>query len=668
MKGINFLLKRFFYVYDPGFFSLIYACKAMIAVCISGGLSYFLLGSPVVIWSVMMAMYIFFLNGFSSNKDMDGKYLVLFVVCVCAMIPLFSIWEGSLWLILPTMCLAFLIGISSLYNNDLPKIITMTLVNALVANIYATSHPDVEIWRCILAAMLGGGVAIGIRLFISFGQYGKFIQTQFVQMLFELSIMCENLGNHKDYDIIKIQILNHISLLKAKLSSQGAKIKDAHSIKNHKRALFYLYKLESMYYVIDSMHYSLESQSPQSHELIKHIQQEMITNLKELSSIFYGKKPTLHTSVFIAAVEQKIDWTWVNGLKIFYSKLESFIRIGHQEAKAFVENTPRKSFSEMRQSLRENPQPLHYALRYSGAMGMAMFVAQFFQIDHGAWIALGVISMMHPNITLIENTGKDSVFGSLIGLMLGFGLVTFLGDSTFIYILFVCNLFLVIYFKPYPLMLWTSITMLELVVMFSFVDQHFVQLIAYRFGDILLGLMFAFFTSKILYPSYSIDEILPKCKECLEKLNLLTQSLPYLETDSQILEYQNQLTRSINDFSNLTLQAKNEKHCAPLLITAFDDLLKDFEQLKTLNLILNERIIEFITHQPHHQTLLQNDLKALHVRYSMLCAMIESKPYYFKTDEDGRFLLKNTPLYPIMLDVFVIQNHFYDILHHKLGI
>ena len=78
------------------------------------------------------------------------------------------------------------LGIGEVYDNDLPKVLTLALVNALVANIYVSSHPDVPLWHCMGAALLGGSVSIGVRLFISFGQYGRFIQTQFVAQLFEL--------------------------------------------------------------------------------------------------------------------------------------------------------------------------------------------------------------------------------------------------------------------------------------------------------------------------------------------------------------------------------------------------------------------------------------------------------------------------------------------------
>lgn len=654
----NIVFRRFIYVYDAGFLGLFYAFKAMIAICISGLLCYILLGAPVVIWSVMMAMYVFFLNGFKSSKDMDWQYLVLFVVFVCALIPLFARLEGSLWLIIPSMMLAFSIGISKVYDSDLPKVLTMALVNALVANIYASSQPDISSLHCMGAALIGGSVSIGVRLFVSFGQYGRFIQAQFVAQLFELSMMCENLGK-ADYETLKSQALNHISLLKTKLTSASAKIKDAHLIKNHKRALFYLYKLESICYVLDIMnYYFLHHHSP----ALQEAQKEMVANLNELSHIFYGKKPQITKHCLESAMKNNADLGWINALKIFYSKVESFTRLSSLHSQAFVENPSSKSIKDLFNSLKENPAPFLYGIRYAVAIGCAMFFTQFFQINHGTWIALGVISMMHPNIGTIQTTGKDSILGSFLGLMLGVILVLALRDSSLLLWIFIPNLFLVVYFKTYPFVLWSLVLMVELVLMFALLDSNFIELIAYRFFDILLGFLLAFCISKILYPRYSADELIPQTTTCLETFAALTMSIE--DSKGYTLTQQNQLMRHLDELSSLINEStKDKKRYDEYILQGFVTLYDQFSQLKESLFTLCEKI----TPENENNILLRNDIKALRLRFNMLCAMLEGKPYYFKTDEDDRFLLKEDYIYPLVRDIFDVQNDVYDFLHTALG-
>ncbi|WP_304366371.1 FUSC family protein [uncultured Helicobacter sp.] len=657
------IFRRFIYVYDAGFFSLFYALKAMIAICISGGFCYILLGSDVLIWAVMMAMYVFFLNGFKSNKDMDWKYLVLFVLFVCGLIPIFGIWEDSLWLILPSMLLAFSIGISEVYDSDLPKVLTLALINALVAIIFVGSHPEVPLWQCITAALIGGSVSIGVRLFISFGQYGRFVQTQFVAQLFELSMMCENLGTD-NYETLKTQSINHISLLKSKLTSTSAKIKDAHLIKNHKRALFYIYKLESVYYVLDLMNYYFlhDEVVLKDKTALKMAQEEMAYNLKELSHIFYGKKPMITKHSLQYALKHNANSQWIDALKIFYSKIESFTQLSSLQSLAFVENTTPKSLKEMYESLTDNPMPFFYGIRYAGAIGGAMFCAQFFHITHGAWIALGVVSMMHPNISTIKTVGKDSILGSLCGLILGVILVLTLWESPLLLGIFIVNLFLVVYFKTYPFVLWSLVLMLEFVLMFAFVDSDFITLIVYRFGDILLGFLFAFFASKILYPRYSADELLPQTILCLKSFTALMIDLE--QSQSQILVHQNQLVRQLDELFILIRQSKEDKRrYTEHILQGFATLQDNFSQLKELTFLLCE---SFAPKANMCDVLLKNDLKALRVRYEMLCSMLDSKPYYFKTDEDERFLLKESDIYLIVHSIFVLQNALYGFLRTTL--
>ena len=90
------VFKKFIYLYDAGFFGLFYALKAMIALLISGAVSYALFGASVLIWAVMMAMYVFFLNGFKSNRDMDWKYLILFVLFVCGLRAIITLANHNL--------------------------------------------------------------------------------------------------------------------------------------------------------------------------------------------------------------------------------------------------------------------------------------------------------------------------------------------------------------------------------------------------------------------------------------------------------------------------------------------------------------------------------------------------------------------------------------------
>lgn len=654
----NLIFRRFIYVYDAGYFGLIYSIKAMIALSISGAICYFLLGADVLIWSVMMAMYVFFLNGFKSNKDMDWKYLVLFVAFVCTLIPIFGILDESLWLILLSSVLAFSIGVSEVYDSDLPKVLNLALVSALVAAIYVSSHLDVPLWHSVLAAFIGGSVSIFVRLFVSFGEYGRFIQVQFVLILMHLANMSKSLGS-KDYSLFQSIFINHLPLLKSKLTSQSAKIKDTHSIKNHKRALFYLYKLESVCYTLDILHdYFKQHDST----LLHNLRDEITQNLRELSSIFFGKKPNISKTSFLKASQDIQDAQFLNALKIFYSKIESFTRLSSLQSQAFVENTKTKTLQSMYKELKANPLPFFYGITYASAMSIAMFIAQFFHINHGAWIALGVMTMMNQNIDTIKTLGKDSILGSFMGLVLGVLLVVFGFGHTWLYVIFVINLFLVIYFKSYPFMLWSLVLMLELVLMFALVDDNFIELILYRFGDILFGFLIAFLTAKVIYPRYSADELIPKLKSTLQSLSALTLDLE--QNKQHILQGQNQLIRNFDELSLLIRKNKdNNKRYPASILQQFDTLQKHFLQLKNLSIILCEKIQ---TISPQDTLLLKNDLKALRVRYDMLYALLDSKPYYFSTDEDERFLLKDTQIYPSILHIFESQNHIYDFLHIAL--
>ena len=270
--------------------------------------------------------------------------------------------------------------------------------------------------------------------------------------------------------------------------------------------------------------------------------------------------------------------------------------------------------------------------------------------------------MMHPNISTIKTVGKDSILGSLCGLILGVILVLTLWESPLLLGIFIVNLFLVVYFKTYPFVLWSLVLMLEFVLMFAFVDSDFITLIVYRFGDILLGFLFAFFASKILYPRYSADELLPQTILCLKSFTALMIDLE--QSQSQILVHQNQLVRQLDELFILIRQSKEDKRrYTEHILQGFATLQDNFSQLKELTFLLCE---SFAPKANMCDVLLKNDLKALRVRYEMLCSMLDSKPYYFKTDEDERFLLKESDIYLIVHSIFVLQNALYGFLRTTL--
>ena len=94
---------------------------------------------------------------------------------------------------------------------------------------------------------------------------------------------------------------------------------------------------------------------------LQEAQKEMAYNLNELSHIFYGKKPNITKHCLESSLKNNADSQWINALKIFYSKVESFTRLSSLQSQAFVENTSTKSFTEMYASLKHNPAPFFMA-------------------------------------------------------------------------------------------------------------------------------------------------------------------------------------------------------------------------------------------------------------------------------------------------------------------
>ncbi|CCF81718.1 hypothetical protein HBZS_121690 [Helicobacter bizzozeronii CCUG 35545] len=71
-------LKRTIHLYDPGYFSLVYALKATITTFICAGLGALFFGWYVVIWAGLQTIFLYYLSLLLSDKKHEIGYLLLF--------------------------------------------------------------------------------------------------------------------------------------------------------------------------------------------------------------------------------------------------------------------------------------------------------------------------------------------------------------------------------------------------------------------------------------------------------------------------------------------------------------------------------------------------------------------------------------------------------------
>lgn len=660
---------RYIYLYDPGYFSLIYSIKSMLAVLISVGINYYLFGPSVIIWAGLSAIYVYFLNVIIGDKSIKFRYLVLFIFLNCLCVFAFNFFATfGVWLALPVVILSFIVGISSAYSIDLQKVLTMVLINGLVACIYIDSNIPINQNDEILTIFIGGVIGIIMQFFVSVGKYGKFTKKNFPVLLFDLELMIQNITHMSDYIKIRNQTLDQINNIKYILSSKAGKIKDPHLIKNTKRTLFYLYRIEEIYHSINSIHYyfnkkHLNNQKPKP--LFYEIQDEIINNLKELEKMFYGSKPVFVKIALEKVLKSDASIVFINSIRIIYNKLESFRRGGEEEA-YLEQEIPKKSFKDVLSVIKYSHPVFRYSIKYCIALGIAVFIARYLNINHGIWIALASISVMRPNVGSIKDIGKDYFLGTFLGLVIGVAIVLLFGSSIIYYPLFFISVFMFIYLRIFPYSIWACSMIISFVMLFGMLKGDFLDLMLGRLSDILIAFGIVFATFWLIWPKYSSDELMPNLKNTLcflEKLlNTIYKDITilklkqryFIELENQFLIQYNLLSTSLNDTK------KENKKYSSKDIENFNKSIDCIDLLNQNTNKLYDYLLEFPSEKiMDFKEIFENDIKLIFTRYEMLQKAIEGVPYYFKQEKDGRFLATDENFNIIIDDIFELQNKLY---------
>lgn len=139
-------LKRTIHLYDPGYFSLIFALKTTLTTFLCAGLGAFFFGYAIVIWAGFQTVFIYALSLVISDKEHEIYYFVVFIAISCINVLLFyPMAHFGVWLCIPIFVMTFLVGISTAYSLDLHKVCNAALSNGLVTCLYVDAHAPLDL-------------------------------------------------------------------------------------------------------------------------------------------------------------------------------------------------------------------------------------------------------------------------------------------------------------------------------------------------------------------------------------------------------------------------------------------------------------------------------------------------------------------------------------------
>ncbi|WP_235852216.1 FUSC family protein [Helicobacter mehlei] len=643
-------LKRTIHLYDPGYFSLVYALKATFTTFICAGLGALFFGWYVVIWAGLQTIFLYYLSLLLSDKKHEIGYLLLFIAISCFNVVLFyPLAHFGAWLCVPILIVTFLVGLSSAYSLDLHKVCNMALSNGLVTCLYIDAGAPIDFRQILTMITALGLLSIAIQYFIFVSKYSYFTQKRFTTLLSSMELMLRYVNSPTDYNLIKTKVLAQIHNTKFILTSRSSKIKDPHAIQNIQRSLFQLNALEEMYHSIHSIYGDFNQPT------LEPIRLELVENLRLLAGIFSNHNVYLQKQA-LENLDPQVDKVLQHSLAIIYNKMEVFI-MGGEESLVDPNPAHKASFKDIWKACHLKHPVFQYASKYALAMGIAVFVARYFGFNHGMWIAMATLFVSRTSLGSTKEAQAELITGSSIGLILGLIVVGLFAKSPIFYAFLVASVFLFIYLKVYSYVTWSMSLMFSFVLCFSLLKYDFVDIVAFRFLDIILGILIVYVVFLFVWPKYDKDEFIQHARHLIATLHHLLATT--IQNKPRIaLEVQNAFLRQLDAFKTCMKSARTETP-DPSTLESLTRSLQSFDVLDTCSYRLYDYFLN-TTLPPDKQVLVSNNVQLILSRYTQILNYLHNKPHYFKTKEGGRLIRVDNELDALLETMFFAQNKLFE--------
>ncbi|MCR4941774.1 MAG: FUSC family protein [Campylobacter sp.] len=602
--------KNFINEYDPARFYLIYSLKATFAVSLNCFFCYFFLGLTSAIFAVNATMSIFFLSNLEASEKRKTEFILLYIALSVAFVPfIMPLINLGIWLAVLTFFWIFLVDISSLYSENLNKI--LLIVNGTgLSGLIVYNSSGLQLDMAIYGLLIGGISAIFIK-FGTFSKYGSFTKNSINIVIGELSNLCSAMGG-QDFDAVSQKTMSRIKELKEFFNSDSINLKDSHLIKNDSRAIFYLYKLEESAFLIGSL--SNFFINLKDKELLLQVKSELQKNINELYNIFKDEELNFSYDV-LNSLKQTKHIIFANTLSSIYTKFE--LMKDSNDDKVLLKRPKKISLKDAIAKISLSDANTHNALRLSLCMAIAIYIAQATSISHGIWIALAVMSLSRNNRFMFRSASKQNLLGGFLGFGVGYAILSIFSNEIILVLIAILGLFLLYYLKNYSLFAYSGILMAQLTLTFFIIKNDFLELILARLSDIVFGYGLVFAIYMISLPK-SVFELESRIQNILSRLDKFMRNGANQENKFSIK--QDDINTNLNEFKMMIEKEKTQKWA-------------NYHQiLSQINLELINLNSYLISTKLNDDPMLYAEISLVASRFEMLSKKINKLPYYFLLD------------------------------------
>ncbi|WP_086296064.1 FUSC family protein [Campylobacter devanensis] len=628
---------KFLNHYDPSWFALNYSIKATISILICGFAGNFFGGFLGMVYAANSSMIIFFLASLDGSTKIKIYYFLLYIILgIFAILFVSTIFKFSWLFCFFTLIWMIFVGFSTLFNQNLNKILTIVNATGLLT-IIASNQSSWNLADSLESFIAGSIIAITFRL-TRFGTYGKFTKKSCTMVLDDLINMSQNISDKEFLNLAK-QCDEHINEIKKVFTHKSSTIKDARLIIHHSRAIFYLYKLEDIYHLLVAMQRYFKSiKNP---NLLNALNSEITNNLIQLKNIFIDKNSILKIDALKLARQSDYE-IFKASLEVLYSKFE-LIKDGGED-KIALEFKEKKSLKKAIKDITLHNPIVQNSLRLAIGVSIAIIIASFGDVHNGVWIAIGVISMSKDSSYMTKITGIANIKGALIGITLAFVLIHIVVNENLFALFCVVCIFLAFYFKNFPPAYAMAAFMCAFTMVYSLILGNAISVVYIRIIDILIGFILSFVAAFILFRHTNEIKLSNSYINLLPKFKNLSNSV----IQGRFSIEQNAISNSLTNYHNTITQSDRNKELKRYL-----EIYKNLHDISSL--LSNLKVYTDSLKQSNKlittKDALNSDINIISTRFEMIEKRVNKLPYYFYDNMEDRILSQDIKIKFLLLEI-----------------
>lgn len=184
--------------------------------------------------------------------------------------------------------------------------------------------------------------------------------------------------------------------------------------------------------------------------------------------------------------------------------LEKFISPQYYPLSTLIENL---SFSST---------VFRHSIRLTITLLAGLLIGQMLPFQNSYWIVLTIVVILRQGYGLTKQRTYERIFGTFLGILIAFGILTIIHNTTIIGCLAVISMLLGFSFTPTNYKVGTTFVTLYVIFIYGILTPNIQDVIQYRIIDTLVGATLSFLANHFLWPSWEFLNIPQHLKKSIE--------------------------------------------------------------------------------------------------------------------------------------------------------